>query len=358
MATKKLPSGIRLRGDRYFVDVSIKGTRKTSTCDTYEEALTTQARLRTDILAKLNGDVKDHSSPAIDTSKGDTKWTLKDAVDKTLNLPAPEGWKNGKCEKTSMINIKFALDYFGSTCLITNINVDTIDGFMEHLGKRGDSNGTINRKLAALSKVLTVAQRRSRGRYHKPEFPRRLPEAKGRIRQLSSQEEQMLVAYYTRLGDGDAIDATHVLLDTGMRLSELFSIRQTDVTPEGILLIHGRDAKGTKNGEFRSVPMTKRVSEILTRRINLMVTGDNPFPWNRHWYTRKWNRMRDHLGFNDDPQFIPHMLRHTCASRLVQRGVSLKVVQEWMGHKTIQITMRYAHLYPKDLFAARDALEQ
>ncbi len=44
---------------------------------------------------------------------------------------------------------------------------------------------------------------------------------------------------------------------------------------------------------------------------------------------------------------------HTCASRLVQRGVPLKVVQEWMGHKAINMTMRYAHLAPANLLALR-----
>lgn len=53
-----------------------------------------------------------------------------------------------------------------------------------------------------------------------------------------------------------------------------------------------------------------------------------------------------------DAQFTPHCLRHTCASRLVQSGVGIRVVQEWLGHKTIQMTMRYAHLSPTSLHEA------
>lgn len=51
------------------------------------------------------------------------------------------------------------------------------------------------------------------------------------------------------------------------------------------------------------------------------------------------------------------MLRHTCCTRLVIAGVSLPQVMQGMGHKSIQVTMRYAHLAPKDLDLAAQALE-
>ena len=50
--------------------------------------------------------------------------------------------------------------------------------------------------------------------------------------------------------------------------------------------------------------------------------------------------------------FTWHCLRHTFASRLVMAGVDLRTVQELMGHKTIQMTVRYAHLAPQHQLAA------
>ena len=59
----------------------------------------------------------------------------------------------------------------------------------------------------------------------------------------------------------------------------------------------------------------------------------------------------------EDKEFVLHALRHTCASRLVNKGIDLYVVKEWLGHSSIQITERYAHLAPQKLANAVSALE-
>ncbi|WP_279626800.1 site-specific integrase [Stappia indica] len=71
-----------------------------------------------------------------------------------------------------------------------------------------------------------------------------------------------------------------------------------------------------------------------------------------------WMKARKRAGLADGKHVVPHILRHTCASRLVQGKVDLRLVQEWMGHKTMQMTMRYAHLAPMDLEACLPALER
>jgi integrase len=75
------------------------------------------------------------------------------------------------------------------------------------------------------------------------------------------------------------------------------------------------------------------------------------------WLRNAWEKARELMGMDTDPQFVPHMLRHTCATRLSQAGVSLPVIKEWLGHTTIQTTIRYAHFNKKDLMMAAKALE-
>ena len=55
--------------------------------------------------------------------------------------------------------------------------------------------------------------------------------------------------------------------------------------------------------------------------------------------------------------FTWHCLRHTFASRLVMAGVDIRTVQELMGHKTIAMTVRYAHLAPKHTLSAVERLD-
>ncbi|GLS43732.1 tyrosine-type recombinase/integrase [Methylobacterium brachythecii] len=99
---------------------------------------------------------------------------------------------------------------------------------------------------------------------------------------------------------------------------------------------------------------------IVARRIGAVTApGRNAslFPYDNRWMRHWWDRARNQLGFANDEHFVPYICRHTCASRLVQCGVPINVVKEWMGHKSIKMTMRYTHLAPSNLMAAAAALE-
>ena len=118
----------------------------------------------------------------------------------------------------------------------------------------------------------------------------------------------------------------------------------------GLLTAHAGE---TKSGHARSVPCTARVRALIDP------LPDGPlFPGlTNSALTKQWGDLRSILGKDDDPGFIVHVMRHTCATRLVFKKVPLNEVQAWMGHKVIQTTMRYAHLMPGALMRAMGMLE-
>src|SRR3546814_1442512 len=68
-----------------------------------------------------------------------------------------------------------------------------------------------------------------------------------------------------------------------------------------------------------------------------------------------WDRTKKRMGLEDDQDFVFHTCRHTRATRMVDAGINIFVIKEWMGHKRIETTLRYAHVKQQNL---EDALDQ
>ena len=323
---------IRKRGERWQVDVAFQGLRK------QEQAPDEVTAKRREL--EILGELKLQSE-----GKESKRWTLETGVTKTHQL----AWKGTAAEETTMKTAVRMQRFFGKGTLLSEITTDWVDLWVQEMEERGNSNGTINRQLACLSKVLSVAI--ERGVIDKKPHLGRKTESLGRIRWLTLEEERAILGLYVTWGKLDHKDATVFLLDTGCRPSEAWNLTSRDVDFQTGMLSFWL----TKNGTSRSVPMTLRVRAIMERRTKDAV---RPFPFSNDWYLNTWNRMKSHLHLTQDIQFVPYCLRHTCASRLAQRGVHLAVIKAWMGHKTLQITMRYAHLCPADLQPGARALEQ
>jgi integrase len=144
-------------------------------------------------------------------------------------------------------------------------------------------------------------------------------------------------------------DLVEVLADTGMRLGEALALKYEDVNFASNLI----SIWINKGDRPRSTPMTQRVRSILqTRQV---VNPVRPFNMKAHQVSTAWDWVRKETGL--DQAAVTHSLRHTCASRMVNAGVDLYLVKEILGHSTIQITERYAHLAPNKLASAISALE-
>lgn len=338
----KLPRGIRQRGESFLVDVTHAGKRRTATCATLEEAVATQAQIKAEMLNPA-------LAHALQTkaTRDNPVWTLGQAYDYTKE----HGWKGKAILRVAKINMQtHVLPYFNRDVLLDQIDTLALDDFKVSLMDKGLSNGTINRIMSALSKCMTVAMERGRLKA-KPKFPR-LKEGTGRIRTLSAKEEAQCIQYLKKWCLEPQLDVFLTLLDTGMRPSELWRSTISDVDLDANVIAIWEN----KTSNPRVVGMTPRVREVMIRRINENpVSEDNPkgylFPGcNGYWFLRTWNRMKVALGLENDEQFIPYCLRHTCCTRIAQdeENNALKVAT-WMGHKSLQMTRRYTHFAAKDM---------
>ena len=142
-------------------------------------------------------------------------------------------------------------------------------------------------------------------------------------------------------------------LNTGLRLGELYGLDWENVNlPRRILTV-----PRPKNGEMRHVPLNGTALAAL-EGLRQQNGGIGPVIRNaegealtspRYWFEPAVRAAKIR-------SFSWHCLRHTFASRLVMAGVDLRTVQELMGHKSIQMTVRYSHLTPKHTLAAVEKL--
>ena len=200
--------------------------------------------------------------------------------------------------------------------------------------------------MAALSKLLKKAHQAGliSG---VPEFKRQKERA-GRIRFLEPDEEVRLFGAI-RARSELYYRFCIFLVDTGARFSEGLRLRWNDV--------QGNRATFwiTKSGRSRSVPLTARALEA----VRACPGGLGPFhAIDKQQFRAAWLAAKADVGMSMDKDLVPHALRHTCASRLVQGGIDIRRVQVWLGHQTLQMTMRYAHLASKDLDICVPVLER
>jgi integrase len=259
----------------------------------------------------------------------------------------PEGaWKRQR--DTSVIQrLDDAVTMVGPDTPITQVTTRTYDALVTTLRKRrgqkkGDqlSPSTINRYLTALSCAMTFAE--SRGHIVGcPKVPWQATDS-SRAEWLTPEAECAIVSHMLQQGWGAEALTVRVLTATGMRWGEFAGLEAGQVEDRWIRLWQ------TKTDTPRSIP----IAPELARNLRALA-GSGGIPR----YDTFRRRLKASLkSAGQSGEFSVHSLRHTTASRLVQRGVNLKVVQQYLGHKTINTTMRYAHIADENLVEAMEKL--
>lgn len=172
-----------------------------------------------------------------------------------------------------------------------------------------------------------------------------------RTRFLSDEERAKLLDA-CKASDNDYLFTVVVFaLSTGARKSEILGLTLADVDLERGAAVF----RNTKNGDTRAAPLARHLRELLADQIGkaeaLYAALPNP-PRTRWLFPRRdglapmdirkaWENARDAAQLED---FRFHDLRHSTASYLAMKGASLVEIAEVLGHRTLQMVRRYAHL--------------
>lgn len=268
-------------------------------------------------------------------------------------------------------NQRACLAVLGGDILIQQLTLRRLNEFVSDLLRKGNKPSTINTRLSHLNVLLQHA----RGLDLVDEVPR-MPWRQhttdnSRMRFLTENEEEALLKLLRHWGFDLEADLTEALIDTGCRPSELIHAEsrgepikwsEVSVSAGGEAPDVNDPATGearavisllrTKTGDYRVIPLTDRAKRSFLRSKQ---RGD-PRPFGRiraDDISACIRRAADHLGMHD---VVLYTMRHTCASRLVQRGADLYRVMKWMGHTNIKTTQRYAKLTPSDIFGLGELL--
>ena len=193
---------------------------------------------------------------------------------------------------------------------------------------------TVNHELATLRHLYTMAidWRYVSRNPVKAVKPLKLPP--GRVRYLVPEEREALLAAC----DARLRPVVLVLLHTGLRRGELLALTWADVD----LHHRGLTVRDSKTHRARQVPLNDTCLSVLRTRSRPADAQATVFPdWTRDALTMAFRRAVTRAGVKD---FRLHDCRHDAASQLAMRNVSLRTIQELLGHADPRMSAKYAHL--------------
>lgn len=265
-------------------------------------------------------------------------------------------------ERNVVNNQRVVESILGRNTELNRIDQKRITVMVEEMQERGNAASTINTRLSHLKTLLGYAQRQQ-VIDTVPLMPWQSVGDNSRLRFLTVEEEGQILARFVELELYDQYWLVKLLIDTGCRPSEII---RGNGTPEPLSwsevsemaggsapdVISGHTVRPvininrTKTGKSRTIPLTVTATDALL----YCRSQDHPRPFHSLSVERFSSVFQSVAASLNLQGVVLYTLRHTCASRLVQRGADIRRVMEWMGHTNINTTLRYAKLAPNDLF--------
>ena len=322
---------IRKRGDSYQIDYTDPTGKRVRKSFAKKKDAEAEMGKRVSLIAEKR---------YLDVKKDYTS-TLKDLLDKY-----GENYKH----QTSYENLKaYCIEnfkaHFGGDTLLANIRYIDLETYRNKLKSKLTRHDTVraeasvNREMATIRHLFSKAVEWDMIDRHPFERGKSLlfKLDNHRIRYLSEEEITRLVA--------ECLPKIHLhrivvcALHTGMRKGEILSLQWKYIRSGFIYL------EKTKTKTKREIPINAELEPLFKEiRKEQGLTSEYVFTYAKRTFSRIDRAFHGALKRAGIEDFKFHDLRHTFASHLVMKGASLKEVQELLGHKTMTMTLRYAHL--------------
>jgi len=224
-----------------------------------------------------------------------------------------------------------------------------VRGWMVSLLESGAASGTVHRKISALRSLFRY-MRRHEMISTDPVAGLKLPKKSKKLPVFVAEDALGNLLDEFRFGDNFSglRDRTVVefLYLTGMRRSELINLRDTDVD-----LSAGQVRVTGKRGKQRIIPLS--AGFVRSLRTYLAAREESGFAGNWFFVTDRGNKMYDKGVYNLVTRYLamvttiekksPHVLRHTFATHMLNRGADLNSIKELLGHASLSATQVYTH---------------
>ncbi|MBW2731723.1 MAG: tyrosine recombinase XerC [Deltaproteobacteria bacterium] len=261
---------------------------------------------------------------------------------------------------------RFIREQKGAEVALTDFDVVAVRRYLAGLFSRNEAS-TISRKLSSLRSFGEFLVRRGEWQ----DNPLRLiamPRAKKALPRFLDVDDAFAIVDGSSDADTPADARDHAMLEvlygSGLRVSELCGLDLVDVE----LSAHTLRVRSGKGGKDRLVPFGRALSEALQRYLDLRSGLCHPKTGWQDPAALFLNRRGGRLTVRSVARMVgkasaragtrqpasPHVLRHSCATHLLDAGADLRVIQEILGHASLRTTQRYTHVSVDHLIRVYD----
>lgn len=268
--------------------------------------------------------------------------------------------REGKNVESYLLSAKHLYPAFSGRD-IRDISSTQVRKYIAMRKQQGAAASSINKETGFFCAAINYANREWGWDLPNPASKTKLREPEGRVRWLTREEVNALIkeAEKTRMA-WHLADFIRISVNTGCRRGELLSLEWKRVNlKEKLVLLEANHTKGRRR---RSIPLNREAHQAMLSRARFRAAFCPDSPWvfcykdgrPVKYLKATFTELCARVGIKD---FRVHDLRHTCASWLVMAGVPLAEVRELLGHRSIAMTERYAHLSPDNVRRAVGVLD-